>query len=55
MIKVRWIILTDNLGIKSVWDFDSTKEKDSEALHRILCQIDPGDEYTVQFTNKVSI
>lgn len=29
--------------------FDPEKVKDSEALHQLLCQIYPGDEYDVSF------
>lgn len=29
--------------------FDSNSKKDSEALHELLCEVDPGDEYTIYF------
>ena len=29
--------------------FNSFEKKDSQALHELLCVIDPGDEYTVYF------
>lgn len=33
-------------------EFNSTEKKDSEALHELLTQCDPGDEYTVYFANE---
>ncbi len=32
--------------------FDSEITKDSEALHILLCYVNPGDNYTVSFTNE---
>ena len=32
--------------------FSSVGLTDSQFLHSILCELNPGDEYTVEFTNK---
>jgi hypothetical protein len=32
-------------------EFDSSKYRDSEALHILLCEIQPGDKYTIEFKN----
>ena len=32
--------------------FSSEFCEDSQFLHNILCELSPGDEYTVEFTNK---
>lgn len=31
--------------------FDAATVKDSEALHNLLCYVNPGDDYTVAFYN----
>jgi hypothetical protein len=33
------------------WKFDSWEMPDSEALHTVLCIRDPGDLFTVAFSN----
>lgn len=43
------MITVENADVQWSVHFDSTLKKDSEALHEILCEIDPGAEYTVSF------
>lgn len=50
----RAIIIIDNR--ESLYGlFDSLTMKDSEALHKMLCQYDPGEEYRVMFTKPESV
>ena len=48
---MRIIIITNG---HETWEmpFDSTVTTDSRALHMLLAYVDPGEEYTVKFTNK---
>jgi len=43
------VILSDE--VSNSFQFDSNKLKDSEALHQLLCEIHPGDNYSVVFKN----
>ncbi len=36
---------------KSVFYYDGKNVKDSEALHYMLCEVDPGEDYKVSFSN----
>ncbi len=47
----KLIINSNQLFAPFELSFDPTEYKDSEALHHALCEIDPGDEYTIQFEN----
>lgn len=46
---MRYMIVTQQDGEQQIMPFGSAT--DSEALHSFLCFVDPGEEYTVQFTN----
>ena len=47
----RYAIL-NGAGYNKALMFSSVDLTDSEFLHNILCEHNPGDEYTVEFTNK---
>lgn len=51
-ITIKWIKNGDECGAHQ--DFVPgalNTRSDSEALHHMLCEIDPGEEYTVVFSN----
>lgn len=54
MIPNRVIIIKtaeDDFFVGHRWEFNSEKHRDSEALHILLCECQPGDTYTVEFKN----
>lgn len=44
----------NNNTIGEGYTYDSKVMKDSEALHQVLCQNDPGDDYTIEFRRVVT-
>lgn len=51
MNKVRVLEVTNSEGFHETLVFDSEVMKDSEAFKDFLCEFDPGDNYTVKFSN----
>lgn len=53
-VEMRTIILKKSVSDPDMngerMDYNALQMTDSEALHRLLVQLDPGDEYTVKFT-----
>lgn len=50
----RVVIITeceDSLSEGAKLEFDSTEMRDSHALHLLLCEYSPGDNYTIEFKN----
>ena len=47
----RYAILK-SANLNNAYLFSSVDMTDSQFLHHILCELNPGDEYTVAFTNK---
>ncbi len=53
---IREIVITNSkTNEKFAMQFDANRIKDSEAMHHLLCFVDPGEEYTVKFTNSLSV
>lgn len=50
-MKTRIVIITDIKGDSWHLEFDSSKVSDSEALHYLLVEALPSDEYTVTFNS----
>lgn len=50
-MKDRIVTVIDNNGDSWHLEFDSSKVKDSEALHHLLTEALPTDEYSVTFKN----
>ncbi len=48
----RYAILKSPRYSKALMFSSSKKLANSEFLHNILCELSPGDNYTVEFTNK---
>lgn len=48
----RYAILKSPKYSKALMFSSSKKLANSEFLHKILCELSPGDNYTVEFTNK---
>lgn len=58
MAKMRNVVVekTDNkYALRFTHTFDSEKVKDSEALHTLLCEVDPGETYSIRFFNVTEV
>lgn len=57
MLKVSTIrVVTITVAENSEWvdyiyTYDPEETKDTEALKNLLCEVDPGEEYTISFKN----
>jgi hypothetical protein len=51
---MRRVSITTEYGVFE-YIYNGKEVKDSEALHYLLCENDPGDNYTVQFQNHIYV
>ncbi len=51
---IRQIVITNTItNEKWAMQFNPVNVSDSESLHYLLCDVDPGEVYTVAFTSEV--
>jgi len=48
MVRIVEIIINNQ---QFTFMYKSSEMRDSEALHRLLCEVDPGDDYSARFYN----
>ena len=54
-VQIRIITITNGNDFSEEMYFDSSLMKDSEAFKEMLCNFDPGDNYTVTFKNSEEV
>lgn len=54
MLRRIQIIANDNVTVLYDGYFNSEELTDSQQLHNVLCDFDPGDDYAVMFSGRTN-